>query len=103
MTIELRYHPLVPVDISQGISHYEAISDDLANRFRSHVEDALSRIATSPGMHAIAFENVHFIRIHRFPFLVQYRMLASTPFVLGVFYASADPESWRQRTDGNAG
>jgi plasmid stabilization system protein ParE len=97
MDDSLRLHPEVASDLRDAISWYARISSGLANRFRQEVQQAFDWIAENPGVSAVAFDDVHFTRVHSFPYLIQYRLLEDTPVVLGVFHGASDPAKWRRR------
>ena len=46
--MRVTYHPDFPNDIRKFEADYKAISDGLAARFRSELEDALNAIKASP-------------------------------------------------------
>ena len=73
---------------------------DLGNRFRSQVNARFDDIAERPEAFAIAFDDIHFARTHRFPYLLLFRDLGDVIHVLGVFHGASDPARWRQRAAG---
>ena len=98
MADRLRFHPLVAEDLREATRWYDEISVDLGNRFRSQVNARFDDIAERPESFAIAFDDVHFARIQRFPYLVLFRNLGDVIHLLGVFHSASDPARWRQRT-----
>ena len=73
MTDPLRFHPLVASDLDGAIEWYDQISVALGNRFREMVDSRFDDIVRSPQSFALAFDEVRFARIQRFPYLVLFR------------------------------
>ena len=93
----LRFHPDVSSDLREAIGWYSDISADLANRFRATVNSSLDNVADNPVLYPVVFDDVRFLRVHRFPYLVQYRVVNDIPYVLGIFHSASNPEKWRRR------
>ena len=62
MSEDLRFHPRIPFDLAEAITHYESISADLANRFRHSVSNVLKQIREFPEMYSVVFDDVRFVR-----------------------------------------
>lgn len=71
----IRFHPAVVSDLREAIAWYGEISPELASRFRLMVNASLETVAQYPEMYAIVFDDVRASRVHRFPYLVQYRVV----------------------------
>ena len=97
MAKPLRFHPLVANDLSDAIRWYDEISADLANRFRTRIDTQLDEITQRPESFPLAFGDVRFARIRRFPYLVIFREFGTIVRVLGLFHTASDPAKWRQR------
>jgi len=97
MADRLRFHRLAPDDLRDAINWYDEISVELANRFRGSVESCLDKVDAHPEAFAVAFDDVRFARIERFPYLILFREDRDTVHVLGVFHSASDMEKWRHR------
>lgn len=97
MNDSVRFHRLVPDDLADAIRWYDAISPQLANRFREAVNDMLDRIAQSPLMYAEDRDGLRYASIKNFPYLIQYSTQGPVPLIVGVYHSSSNPDSWRQR------
>ena len=99
MPDRLRFHPQLPADLQEAIRWYDEISTDLGNRFRESIDARFDDIAEHPDSFAIAFEEVRFARIQRFPYLLLFRVHGEIVHVLGVFHVASNPERWSERSD----
>lgn len=97
MIDQLRFHPQVPHDLADAIRWHEEMSADLANRLRAAIRDAFAKIRDKPLAYGIIFDDVRFVRVSGFPYLVQYRIQSEVPRVLGVFHSASNPEKWQRR------
>ena len=98
MADRLRFHPLVASDLRDAIAWYDGISIQLGNRFRKMVNDRFDQIADHPKKFAVAYEDVRFARVKRFPYLVLFSERRDAIFVLGVFHGASDPMKWGHRS-----
>jgi plasmid stabilization system protein ParE len=99
MADRLRFHPLVAQDLHDAIDWYDNISVELGNRFRTLVNDRFDEIERMPSSFAIAFDEIQFARIRKFPHIVLFHRIGEIVQVLGVFHGASDPEKWRQRVE----
>lgn len=99
MADRLRFHPLLPSDLQEAIHWYDEISIDLGNRFRESVDARFDDVAEHPESFAIAFADVRFARIKRFPYLLLFRVHRDFVHVLGVFHGASEPKEWRERSN----
>lgn len=97
MADRLQFHPLVVTDLREASQWYDEISADLGNRFRSQVDIRFDDVTQRPESFAVAFDDCHFARIHRFPYLVLFRESGDIIHVLGLFHSASDPAKWRKR------
>ncbi|MCA9231168.1 MAG: type II toxin-antitoxin system RelE/ParE family toxin [Planctomycetales bacterium] len=102
MNEAVRFHPKVPNDLAEAIAWYEDISADVVNRFRRAVRSSFAEIGAHPEAYGIVFDDVRIVRVSRFPYLVQYRILSETAYVLGVFHSASNPEKWHKRAGKDA-
>jgi hypothetical protein len=78
---------------------YDRISAELGNRFQDACETQLDEIDRRSASFPVAYADVRFARIPRFPYLVVFREIGQAVRVLGLFHAASDPAKWRQRSD----
>ncbi len=99
MTDRLRFHPLVASDLADAIAWYDGISAGIGNRFRERVDSQFDDVLANPEFFGRAFDDVRFARVHRFPYVILFRLIADRVFVLGVFHTASDPKKWRRRAE----
>ena len=97
MASTLRFHPQVVSDLTEAIDWYDERSDGLGNAFRAAVHDRLDSIEANPLLFGLADEALRFARLHRFPYLILFRLHAKDVVeIVGVFHAASDPQKWRR-------
>jgi len=62
------------LDIAEAQVWYEAQRSGLGNEFRSEVSQVIERLAESPLIYQIAHKDVRRAIVHRFPYLIWYRV-----------------------------
>jgi hypothetical protein len=99
MVERLRFHRHVASDLGNAVDWYDHISPQLGNRFRETVDAAFDDIEAHAQRFPIVFDDVRFARVRRFPYLILFREVRQSAFVLGVFHGASNPERWRQRLE----
>ncbi len=88
--------PAAAQDFEEAAAWYEQHAR-LGERFVERTEEALSRIAAMPELHAMIHQNVRGVRVAGFPYNVYYRILNDRIEVLAVFHNKRDPKTWQSR------
>jgi plasmid stabilization system protein ParE len=95
----LRFRKEVPDDIVDACRWYEGRQGSgLRNRFLRELKGALARIVSTPESFAKGERDVRTARLHRFPYLVHYRLTGATVEVIAVMYGGRDSSMWIERT-----
>jgi toxin ParE1/3/4 len=94
----LRFRPEIPDDIAEACRWYESCSEGLGRRFLGELNATLSRIAQAPEAYARGEREVRSARMHRFPYLVHFRIVREKVVILAVMYGGRDSAAWRDRT-----
>jgi plasmid stabilization system protein ParE len=76
---------------------YEKQRAGLGAQFESEVDRAIADACATPQRFAEAAANVRYVRVHRFPFLIYYRVRGNTLIVLAVYHTRRNPAIWRSR------
>jgi toxin ParE1/3/4 len=93
----LRVRPEVPDDVAEAYRWYEGRSEGLGERFLRELKATYSRIALAPEIYAKGEWDVRSARMHRFPYLVHFRITGTEVVVLAVMYGGRDPSVWQNR------
>jgi toxin ParE1/3/4 len=94
----LRFRPEIPDDIAEACRWYESRNAGLGGRFLRELRSTLSRIALAPEAYAKGEREVRSARMHRFPYLVHFRVVGENVIILAVMYGGRDSAAWRNRT-----
>lgn len=85
-------------EFDEAFDWYDAQRAGLGSEFTAAVQKVFDRIAASPRIHQVVFEDVRKGVVRRFPYGVFYRPHADRVEVLAVLHSSRDPAVWRSRT-----
>lgn len=89
-----RYHPLVSEDLKRGIGHYEAISPDLAIRFRASIHSCFEAIGERPESFACIQNHFRAALLDKFPYVVVFELRKQTIIIYAVYHAASDDGGW---------
>jgi plasmid stabilization system protein ParE len=93
----VRFRPEIPDDIAGACRWYESRATGLGERFLRELKLTLSRIAQTPEAYAKGDREVRSARMHRFPYVVHFRITGTDLVVVAVMYGGRDPSIWRDR------
>jgi plasmid stabilization system protein ParE len=85
-------------DLAQGAKWYNERSAGLGAQFLDECRAAIDRIVASPELAAAGFREVRSARLHRFPYVVRYRIEGETIVVIAILFGGRDPSAWQNRT-----
>ncbi len=97
MKYPLRFRPEIPDDIAEACRWYEGRRIGLSRRFLRELKSTLARIAASPEAYGAGERNVRSARVHRFPYVVHFRLASQAVVVLAVMFGGRDPAVWQSR------
>ena len=98
MSIEVAFHRLAAKEARGAEAWYAKRSPLAAERFRAAVSAEVERIIGGTGVHPIPRTQLHYVRLHRFPYRLIYCF--DTPEyvrVLAVVHSRRRPGYWRRR------
>ena len=98
MKYPLRFRPEIPDDIAEACRWYESRSAGLGERFVRELNATVSRIALAPEAYGKGERDVRSARMHRFPYVVHFRVSGTEVVILAVMYGGRDSAVWRDRT-----
>jgi toxin ParE1/3/4 len=93
----VRFRPEIPDDITEACRWYEGRSAGLGERFLRELKLTLSRITDMPEAYAKGDRDVRSARLHRFPYVVHFRIADTEVVVVAVMYGGRDPSVWQDR------
>ncbi len=99
MNSSFRFRPEVPEDLQEACRWYEDKRAGLGEEFLAEVHGTLLRIEKDPELYVTSHHDIRSARLHRFPYLVHYRLLRDTILVLAIMYGGRDPTTWQNRAD----
>lgn len=100
MKYVLRFRPEVVGDIEQAAKWYDDRRLGLGGEFLEECRAALDRIQDRPTQGSIGADGVRSVRLHRFPYVVYFRVERTSVVVFAIMFGGRDPSAWQDRTDG---
>jgi toxin ParE1/3/4 len=79
------------LDIAEAQVWYETRLRGLGSEFYSEVSQVIDRLAESPLIYQAVYRDVHRAIVHRFPYLIWYRVLGDEVTVLACTHGRKDP------------
>ena len=84
-------------DLLAARDWYDQQRAGLGDEFAAEVSVVSDRLAATPKLFGVIWEDVRACRVGRFPYVVYYRALAHCVEVLAVLHGSPDPSAWQSR------
>jgi toxin ParE1/3/4 len=97
MRFTLRYRPEVVADLASGRMWYEARSRGLGDAFIDECSKALVRVRQNPEWIGSDEKGVRSLRIHRFPYVIHYRIEGKMIVIFAIMFGGRDPSAWQDR------
>ncbi len=97
MTYSLRFRPEVVNDLKDAASWYEDRKVGLGAEFLQQCKATLDRISKRPEQATVELDGIRSVRIHRFPYIVHFRVERSTLVVFAIMFGGRDASAWRSR------
>jgi toxin ParE1/3/4 len=94
----VRFRPEIPNDVAEACRWYESHSEGLGERFVRELNATVSRLVLAPEAYAKGDREVRSARMHRFPYVVHFRIVDTKVVILAVMYGGRDPGVWQNRT-----
>jgi plasmid stabilization system protein ParE len=97
MKFVLRYRPEVVADLDAARCWYEERSAGLGSGFIVECSESLARIQRNPEWVGVDAYGVRSLRIHRFPYVIHYRIEGEMIVVFAIMFGGRDPSAWQGR------
>lgn len=91
MSLPVRLLPEAKAEFDDSADWYERQQTGLGVDFIARIRAVVDRIAASPRMHAVVYNQARKAVVTRFPFVVIYQELPTELLVISVFHTSRDP------------
>jgi len=97
LSFKVQVRRAAEVDIAEAQLWYEAQRSGLGAEFHSEVSQVIHRLADTPLIYQVVHRDVRRAIVHRFPYLVWYRVRGEHVTVLACTYAGQDPSKVMSR------
>ena len=97
----VRFHRAARAELAKAVDYYESRRSGLGLDFQDEVEAVVRRIQPNPGIGG-RYKDTNFRHclVRRFPYVVFYRELESTIWIIAVAHGKRRPGYWsRRRTE----
>jgi len=84
-------------DALEAFRFYEERREGLGERFRDHLDIALSRIQATPEVYPVVHRDLRRTLVERFPYFVLYRLYPGLIFIVAIMHARQSPAAWKRR------
>lgn len=95
--MRIEYHPAVEQDTAEALHRYDAVSQKLAEEFKSELRRVIRLAANKPGRFHFIRPGLHRANLKRFPYHVIYRELEDGIRVMLVRHHRRHPDSGMER------
>jgi len=89
--------PAAEADIAEAIDWYEDQAAGLGARLLSEVNGLRARIAANPFQFPLVYRDARKASLHRFPYVLFFRVLEDEARLLAFFHTRRDARRWQAR------
>jgi plasmid stabilization system protein ParE len=97
MSLPIVFRAEARVEFDEAFDWYEQQQAGLGADFLMCVAELLERIESLPEAYEVVFENVRRAVVHKFPYLILYKVEPNQVVILAVFHSKRDPQAWQGR------
>ncbi len=91
------FEPEAELDVAEAYRWYEERDEGLGSEFTRAVDGCVYQIQRHPEMYPVFYKEARQGVIRRFPYSIFYVIEEETVYVVAVFHASRDPQTWKDR------
>ena len=95
--MRLIIHPHAREDFSAAVRYYKRQGSLLGSRFAAACRAATVRILESPARHRRIAEDLHRVRLNRFPYSIVYQLDGSSMLIVAFAHDRRQQDYWRPR------
>lgn len=85
------------VEALEAFGWYEHARPGLGATFRDELDATFLRVRQAPLAFRTVYRDLRRVLVHRFPYLVLYRVMDGVVVVVGIIHARRTPASWHSR------
>ncbi len=85
MPRKIKIYSLAIKDVENGIDYYQLQQNGLGKKFEKQVNDTFKKIQKFPLAASIAYENVRYHVLDRFPYIILYQVDDKYIYILRIF------------------
>lgn len=86
-------------DFDKAYDWYESHRTGSGDRFADAVQRTIDLITAFPRIGTLKYRDVRQRLVSRFPYVLIYREVGGTVYIISVFHTSRDPQTWMSRVD----
>lgn len=91
MSYEVQIRRAAELDVAEAELWYETQRSGLGTEFHSEVSQVIDRLAETPLIYQVVYRDIRRAIVHRFPYLIWYRVLDEVVVVLACTHGRQDP------------
>ena len=91
MSFDIQVRRAAELDVAEAQLWYETQRTGLGTEFHSEVTRVIDRLAETPLIYQVVYKDIRRVIVHRFPYLVWFRVLGEVVIVLACTDARQDP------------
>ena len=85
-------------DLDEALNWYEAHAPEIVPGFHEALRATVERIGKNPKQFSPGRHETRRALLRKFPYLIIFREVRQTIYIVGVFHTSRDPIVWERRT-----
>jgi plasmid stabilization system protein ParE len=91
------FHPRAEHELEEAVRWYGQQRQGLGREFRIEIEGTLTRVSEHPLAYATILGRWRRAPVRRFPYVIIYRAVGDTIYVLSCFHTRRNPKHWKKR------
>jgi len=97
LNYEVQIRRAAELDVAEAQLWYEVQRSGLGAEFHLEVTQVIDRLSETPLIYQIVYRDVRRAIVHRFPYLIWYRVLGELVVVLACTHGKQDPDQVKAR------
>ncbi|MDQ5843666.1 MAG: type II toxin-antitoxin system RelE/ParE family toxin [Acidobacteriota bacterium] len=97
MSYEVQIRRAAELDLAEAQLWYETQQTGLGAEFHSEASQVIDRLAKTPIIYQVVYKDIRRAMVHRFPYLIWYRVIDEVVTVLACTHGRQDPKKVKAR------